>query len=85
MKDKFEPGDKESIDKAVHDTLDWIEKNQLAEKDEFTTKQKEMESVIHPIMTRVYQKAGGAAPEAGAGQMPTGAEPGKKTTVEEVD
>lgn len=35
-KDKFEGGDKEKI-KAVQEALDWLDKNQLAEKDEFET------------------------------------------------
>merc|ERR1719265_1362016 len=35
LKDKFEAGDQE--------TLDWLDKNQLAEKDEFEAKQKELE------------------------------------------
>merc|ERR1719420_2671606 len=30
-------------EKAVQDTLDWLDKNQLAEKDEFEAKQKELE------------------------------------------
>merc|ERR1719329_1569265 len=35
LKDKFEGGDQEAIEKAVADTLDWLDKNQLAEKDKF--------------------------------------------------
>ena len=35
LKDKFESGDKEKIESAVQETLDWLDKNQLAEKDEF--------------------------------------------------
>merc|ERR1712193_548727 len=45
LKDKFEGGDKEKIEKAVQDALDWLDKNQLAEKDEFEAKQKELEGV----------------------------------------
>merc|ERR1712167_210256 len=41
LKEKFEGDDKSKIEKAVQDTLDWLDKNQLAEKDEFETKQKE--------------------------------------------
>merc|ERR1711990_1316155 len=40
LKDKFEGGDKEKIEKAVQDTLDRLDKNQLAEKDEFEAKQR---------------------------------------------
>merc|ERR1712040_10603 len=50
LKEKFEGDDKEKIEKAVQDTLDWLDKNQLAEKDEFESKQKELEGIVNPIM-----------------------------------
>merc|ERR1712003_494716 len=86
LKDKFEDGDKDKIEKAVQDALDWLDKNQLAEKDEFEAKQKELEGVVNPIMMKVYQAAGGGAgmPEGGmpgGGNAPSGGGP----TVEEVD
>merc|ERR1712117_1017952 len=85
LKEKFEGGDKEKIEKAVQDTLDWLDKNQLAEKDEFEAKQKELEGVVNPIMMKVYQAAGGAGmPEGGMpGAAPGGGAGGP--TVEEVD
>merc|ERR550532_1149235 len=88
LKDKFEDGDKEKIEQAVQESLDWLDKNQLAEKDEFEAKQKELEGVVNPIMMKVYQAAGG-------GGMPEGGMPGADfgnasagaggPTVEEVD
>merc|ERR1712166_1537978 len=89
LKEKFEAGDKEAIEKAVQDALDWLDKNQLAEKDEFEAKQKELEGVVNPIMMKVYQAAGGA-PDGGMpdGGMPSGNAPpggGGGPTVEEVD
>merc|ERR1719201_2440345 len=42
LKDKFESGDKDKIEKAIQDALDWLEKNQLAEKEEFESRQKEL-------------------------------------------
>merc|ERR1719428_1146053 len=36
---------KEKIEAAVQEALDWLDKNQLAEKDEFEAKQKEIEGV----------------------------------------
>merc|ERR1712228_573499 len=88
LKDKFEPGDKDKIEAAVKDALDWLDKNQLAEKDEFEAKQKEIEGVVNPIMMKVYQAAGGGEmPEGGmpgGGGMP-GAGGGSGPTVEEVD
>merc|ERR1712151_14680 len=86
LKDKFEGGDKEKIEVAVQEALDWLDKNQLAEKDEFESKQKELEGVVNPIMMKVYQAAGGGGMPEGAmpGGMP-GSGGGAGPTVEEVD
>merc|ERR1712017_50294 len=69
LKEKFEGDDKDKIEKAVQEALDWLDKNQLAEKDEFEAKQKELEGVVNPIMMKVYQAAGGG--DMGGG-MPGG-------------
>merc|ERR1712187_126711 len=53
LKDKFEGGDKEKIEAAVQETLDWLDKNQLAEKDEFEGKQKEACLVVVPLQALV--------------------------------
>merc|ERR1712138_102784 len=89
LKEKFEGDDKDKIEKAVQEALDWLDKNQLAEKDEFEAKQKELEGVVNPIMMKVYQAAGGGGmPEGG---MPGGGMGGASgggaggPTVEEVD
>merc|ERR1712048_867076 len=74
LKEKFESGDKEKIESAVQQTLDWFDKNQLAEKEEFEAKQKELEGIVNPIMTKVYQAAGGGGmPDMGG--MPGGGAP----------
>merc|ERR1711879_737555 len=85
LKDKFEGGDKETIEKAVQDALDWLDKNQMAEKDEFESKQKEIEGVVNPIMMKVYQAVGGGG--GGMPDMSGGAPAGGAggPTVEEVD
>merc|ERR1712182_67754 len=91
LKDKFEADDKDKIEKAVQEALDWLDKNQLAEKDEFEAKQKELEGIVNPIMMKVYQAAGGGGgmPEGGmpGGGFGGGAAPGGGggPTVEEVD
>merc|ERR1712048_1304308 len=90
LKEKFEAGDKEKIESAVQETLDWLDKNQLAEKDEFEGKQKGLEGIVNPIMMKVYQAAGGGGgmpeggmPGGGFGGAPAGGAGGP--TVEEVD
>eukprot|EP00930_Biecheleria_cincta_P009031 TRINITY_DN11065_c0_g1_i1.p1 TRINITY_DN11065_c0_g1~~TRINITY_DN11065_c0_g1_i1.p1 ORF type:complete len:127 (-),score=38.75 TRINITY_DN11065_c0_g1_i1:31-411(-) len=42
LKVNSEGGDKEKLEAAVQEILDWLDKNQLAEKDEFEGKQKEL-------------------------------------------
>merc|ERR1712083_946708 len=89
LKDKFEAGDKDKIEAAVKEALDWLDKNQMAEKDELEAKQKELEGVVNPIMMKVYQAAGGDPGGMPDGGMPgAGAPPGGGgggPTVEEVD
>merc|ERR1739848_757100 len=87
LQDKFEAGDKDKIESAVQECLDWLERNQMAETEEFEAKQKELEGVVNPIMMKVYQSAGGGGmPDMGGG-MGGGAPPGGAggPTVEEVD
>merc|ERR1711904_28540 len=89
LKDKFEADDKDKIEKAIQEALDWLDKNQLAEKDEFETKQKELEGIVNPIMMKVYQAAGGADGMPGGGMPDMGGAAGGGSaggpTVEEVD
>jgi len=91
IKDKIEEGDKETLEKIVKDTLDWLDRNQEAEIDEFHAKKEEAEKVIHPIMQKIM--GGGAGGSGGMTQeqmdemmrnngMNMG---GNAPTVEEVD
>lgn len=67
----------------------WLDANQLAEKEEFEHKQKELEAVCNPIITEIYQKGAGGMPNfpgAGAGAGAGGATSGGSgPTIEEVD
>merc|ERR1719321_2356305 len=84
LKDKFEDGDKDAIEEKVKEVISWLDNNQLAEKDEFDAKQKELEGVVNPIMMKVYQAAGGAGGMPDMGGMGGGAAPtGGGPTVEE--
>lgn len=95
LKDKITDSDKTLIMDKCNDTIKWLDANQLADKEEYEHRQKELESVCSPIITKLYQGAGGApggmpgfpggAPgAAGAGGAP-GAGTGSGPTIEEVD
>jgi len=89
LKDKIDAADKEKIEAALTETLDWLDKNQMAEKDEFDAKQKDLEAIVNPIMMKVYQAAGGGEggmPDmSGMGGAPPPSAGGAGPTVEEVD
>jgi len=57
--DKISEDDKDTIEKAIKDTLAWLESNASADKDAFAEKQKEIESICNPIITALYQQHGG--------------------------
>ncbi|KAL6539348.1 70-kilodalton heat shock protein [Orobanche hederae] len=56
---KLDSGDKERIEKAVEETIGWLEGNQLAEVDELEDKLKELEGICNPIISKMYQGGGG--------------------------
>lgn len=64
--------DKEKMEKALNEAIEWIEHNQLAEVEEFEHKLKELEGICNPIITKMYQGAGGAGVPPGAGAAPGG-------------
>ncbi|MQL41398.1 hypothetical protein EI012_26170 [Escherichia coli] len=60
LADKLESDEKEKIEAAVKEALEWLDDNQSVEKEEYEEKLKEVEAVCNPIITAVYQRSGGA-------------------------
>jgi len=58
LADKLEEDDKSTIEEAVKETLDWLDDNQNAEKEEYEEKLKEIEGICNPIVSKVYQQGG---------------------------
>ncbi len=76
LKDKISEEDKKLVLDKCNEVISWLDSNQTAEKDEYEDKQKELEKVYNPIITKVYQAAGGAPPGGMPGGMPGGGMPG---------
>merc|ERR1712018_437861 len=96
LKDKISEDEKRTILSKCDETVKWLDSNQLAEVDEFQDKQKEVEAVCSPIITKLYQQGGapgGGMPNGMPGGMPNGmphqkANPGASSagpTIEELD
>jgi len=67
---KISEEDRATLDAAIQDTTDWLEMNLTAEKEELDAKYKELEEIVQPIFTKLYQATGGAPggpPPGGAG------------------
>ncbi|QID84643.1 Hsp70 chaperone ssa4 [Saccharomyces pastorianus] len=87
FKEKVGEEDAKKVETAAQDTIDWLDASQAASSQEYNEKQKELEAIANPIMTKFYGAAGGApggGPVPGAGPDPTGT-PDKGPTIEEID
>ncbi|KAG0747782.1 hypothetical protein G6F57_001016 [Rhizopus arrhizus] len=87
---KIEAADKEKLEKAVKEATDWLDNSHEASKEEYESRQKELEEVANPIMMKMYQGGAGmpgaGMPGAAPGGFPGGAPGGESgPTVEEVD
>jgi len=91
LKDKLTEADRKTILDKCTEIIRWLDSNQLAEKEEFEHKQKEIEGICTPIITKLYQSAGGmpggfpGAPGAGGPGGAPGAGGAGGPTIEEVD
>ncbi|KAG2809355.1 Heat shock protein, partial [Phytophthora cactorum] len=68
MKEKIPEADKKVVDDKVTEVIQWLDAQQSLEKEEYESKQKELEAVANPVLQKVYASAGGA----GGGDMPGG-------------
>merc|ERR1712059_199384 len=98
VKDKISEEDRKTVVDKCEETIKWLDENQEAPKEDFDGKQKEVEGVCAPIITKLYQAGG--APDGMPGGMPGGmprgmpggmpgdagnAQGGAGPTIEEVD
>ncbi|OAX37041.1 heat shock protein HSS1 [Rhizopogon vinicolor AM-OR11-026] len=92
LADKFDAADKAKLESAINEAISWLDASQEASKDEYESRQKELEGIANPIMQKLYSGAGGAPggfPGGAPGGFPGGAPgefpSGDGPSVEEVD
>uniref|UniRef100_A0A318D012 Molecular chaperone DnaK n=1 Tax=Kangiella spongicola TaxID=796379 RepID=A0A318D012_9GAMM len=78
---KISAEDKKKVIDMCNQTISWLERNQMAEKEEFEHKQKELENLCNPIIAKLYQ---GAAPGESC-RAQAGSATSSGPTIEEVD
>jgi len=85
IKDKLADTERNMISTKCNEAISWLERNQMAEAEEFKDKQKELENTFNPIIKKLYgnpQQAGSCGAQSGQG---FGAQMSGGPTVEEVD
>ncbi|KAG5365612.1 Heat shock protein 70 1 [Yarrowia sp. B02] len=88
FKEKVDEADREKLEKAINDTIEFLDNTQSGATEEYSDKQKELEGIANPILMKFYGAEGGAPGGMPGGGMPgAGAAPGggEGPTVEEVD
>ncbi|KAG5363201.1 Heat shock protein [Yarrowia sp. B02] len=97
FKEKVDEADREKLEKAINETIEFLDNTQSGATEEYSDKQKELEGVANPILMKFYGAEGGAPggmpgaggpggfPGAGAGGAPPPGAGGEGPTVEEVD
>merc|ERR1712152_35840 len=80
VKSKLASDELSSAQSALDAALKWLDANQLAEKEEFEDKQKELETMSRPLMTKIYGQGAQSC-----GQQQRSSNSGSGPTVEEVD
>ncbi|KAG7790338.1 hypothetical protein KL945_001219 [Ogataea haglerorum] len=88
FEEKVDASKRESLNKAIEETISWLDNNQSATTDEYEDKRKELEGIANDALKDLYAAGGapgGAAPGGfpGAGGAAPGADQGP--SVEEVD
>lgn len=66
LAEKIGAEEKGKITEALSEAQDWLNANNDAEKDDFESKLKELQAVCDPIISKVYQGAGGQGQSEGA-------------------
>ena len=92
---KLDAADKKTLEEKVKDITSWLDKNQTANVEDYEAKQKELEGVAMPIISKLYQGAGGPGgmpggmpggfPGAGGAGPAPGSSSSSGPSVEEVD
>ncbi|KAI3445672.1 hypothetical protein Pfo_002337 [Paulownia fortunei] len=61
LAEKIESEDKEEIENALKDAMEWLDDNHKADKDELDEKMKELEAVCNPLIKKSYKESGTSA------------------------
>merc|ERR1712207_25906 len=85
IKSKLSSHELSGAQTALNEALNWMDSNQLAEKEEFEDKQKELEMMSKPIMNKIYGQHQGGQSCGQQQQQHSNSKSNAGPTIEEVD
>lgn len=62
---KLSTEDHATVEKAVNEHIEWLEANQEADTEDFQQHKKDLEAIVQPIVSKLYEGAGQAPPQDG--------------------
>ncbi|PYZ99370.1 molecular chaperone DnaK [Gammaproteobacteria bacterium 2W06] len=65
---KLSDEDKEKMEEAIEEKIKWLEDNPESDAEDYKTQKKELEDVVQPIITKLYQQSGEAPPPTEDGE-----------------
>merc|ERR1712023_301071 len=72
LADNISAEDKKDLQDMIDESLDWMDSNPEADKEDYDEKMKEVEQIANPIMRNVYAGAGGGGAEEDMGDFDDG-------------
>jgi L1 cell adhesion molecule like protein len=85
LKSKFQDNERNKLMQEVDQVTKWLETNPNAETQEYESRQKKLEDMFNPIMTKIYQQGAGGSQPGMPGFGNGTADQGNKPKVDEVD
>jgi len=82
LKDKISEAERKTVLNTCSEAIRWLDSNQLAEKEEFEHKLKNVEAACKPIVTKLYAGAGTMPDAAAGGASRSGRGPAGGPTIE---
>lgn len=67
---KLSEDDKKTVLEAVEKKIQWLDKNHEADTEEFKKQKKELEDIVQPIVSKLYQGQGGQGGQGGGAPPP---------------
>ena len=57
IKSKLSSSDRDTLEYAINERINWLDSNAVADAEEFKTQKQELEDIAGPIISKIYEKS----------------------------